>query len=177
VDRRGGKSYGPPPGTTLTFFVDDMSMPEPNMWGDQPTLELLRQQLELGGMYFLSHDRRGEMKSIEDVQVCPSSVPLECSPSLQAFEMLTVKLCPCACRGDRFFALVICLSLSLPWRHPTEAATGFQTGFCATFSFCQCHNPLTLLSLTSSGPCCQPGARPRDPFSSSALPKCLVLLD
>lgn len=69
VDRRGGKSYGPPPGTTLTFFVDDMSMPEPNVWGDQPTLELLRQQLELGGMYFLSHDRRGEMKSIEDVQV------------------------------------------------------------------------------------------------------------
>ncbi len=77
MDRRGGKSYGPPPGTTLTFFVDDMSMPEPNTWGDQPTLELLRQQLELGGVYFLSHDRRGEMKSIEDVQVrrAPSMCP------------------------------------------------------------------------------------------------------
>jgi dynein heavy chain len=55
----------------MTVFLDDMSMPEPNTWGDQPTLELVRQLLETGGVYFLSQDRRGELKSIEDLQVCP----------------------------------------------------------------------------------------------------------
>ena len=69
LDRRGGKNYGPPPGKTMTVFLDDLSMPEPNMWGDQPTLELVRQLVEMHGMYFLTQDRRGEIKSIEDLQV------------------------------------------------------------------------------------------------------------
>jgi dynein heavy chain len=38
LDKRGGKNFGPPNGMKLTFFLDDMSMPLINTWGDQPTL-------------------------------------------------------------------------------------------------------------------------------------------
>ncbi len=28
LDKRGGKNFGPPNGNKMTFFIDDMSMPE-----------------------------------------------------------------------------------------------------------------------------------------------------
>ncbi|KAH8095108.1 dynein light chain binding protein [Aureococcus anophagefferens] len=55
--RRGGKK--------MTFFLDDLSMPEVNVWGDQPTLELVRQLIETSGVCFLDKDKRGDFKNIE----------------------------------------------------------------------------------------------------------------
>ena len=52
----------------MTLFQDDVSMPEVNEWGDQPTLELLRQLVEYGTMAFLEKDKRGDMKQIEQLR-------------------------------------------------------------------------------------------------------------
>lgn len=44
-----GSSMAPKDGKKMVFFLDDMSMPEVNDWGDQVTLELLRQTIEYKG--------------------------------------------------------------------------------------------------------------------------------
>lgn len=67
LDKRGGKSFGPPGGKKMMIFLDDLMMPEKNEWGDQPTLELVRQLLETNNLCFLDKDKRGDLKSIEDV--------------------------------------------------------------------------------------------------------------
>lgn len=67
LDKRGGKSFGPPGGKRMTIFLDDLHMPEKNEWGDAPTLELVRQLLETNNICFLDKDKRGDLKSIEDV--------------------------------------------------------------------------------------------------------------
>ena len=68
LDKRGGKSFGPPGGKKMTIFMDDLNMPEKNKWGDQPTLELIRQLVETSGICFLDKDKRGDLKNIEDLQ-------------------------------------------------------------------------------------------------------------
>jgi len=68
LDKRGGKNFGPPNGKKMTIFFDDLSMPEINTWGDQPTLELLRMAVEFNGFYFLDKDKRGDFKTCEDLQ-------------------------------------------------------------------------------------------------------------
>ncbi|TYZ61675.1 hypothetical protein PybrP1_000691 [[Pythium] brassicae (nom. inval.)] len=68
LDKRGGKSFGPPGGKKMTVFLDDLSMPLVNAWGDQPTLEIVRMIIELSGFCFLSKDRRGDFKVCEDLQ-------------------------------------------------------------------------------------------------------------
>jgi len=52
----------------MTVFLDDMSMPFVNLWGDQITLEITRQLIEQKGFYFLSKDDRGYFKQIEGLQ-------------------------------------------------------------------------------------------------------------
>lgn len=68
LEKRGGKNFGPPGGRAMTIFMDDMSMPEINKWGDQPTLEMVRLIVEQNGFYFLEKDKRGDFKQCEDLQ-------------------------------------------------------------------------------------------------------------
>jgi hypothetical protein len=67
IEKRQGKTYAPSGGRLLTVFLDDLSMPEVNKWGDQPTLEIVRQLIETGGYYFLEKDKRGDRMTIENL--------------------------------------------------------------------------------------------------------------
>lgn len=68
LEKRGGRSFGPPGGKSMTIFMDDLSMPEVNTWNDQPTLEMVRLVIEYGGFCFLEKDKRGDFKVCEDLQ-------------------------------------------------------------------------------------------------------------
>jgi len=52
----------------MSIFLDDLSMPFINAWGDQITLEIARQLMDQKGFYFLSKDDRGSFKSINQLQ-------------------------------------------------------------------------------------------------------------
>ena len=67
IDKRSGKIFGPPSNKKLLCFLDDVSMPEVNKWGDQVTLELIRQLSELGYFWNTEKSKAGEQKIVEDL--------------------------------------------------------------------------------------------------------------
>ncbi len=67
IEKRQGKTFAPAGGRWMTVFLDDLSMPQVNVWGDQPTLELVRQLIESNGFYFLEKDKRGDKKIVENI--------------------------------------------------------------------------------------------------------------
>ena len=66
IDKRSGKSYGPPTGNKLIYFVDDLNMAMVETYGTQTPIELIRQHMDYGSWY----DRvdLGLKKYIQDVQ-------------------------------------------------------------------------------------------------------------
>ena len=65
--------YGARPGERIAIFIDDVNMPLLEVYGAQPSIELLRQYLDLGGFY----DRvKHTWKNVEDtVLICASAPP------------------------------------------------------------------------------------------------------
>jgi dynein heavy chain len=46
IERKQAKIYVPPNNKEMTVFLDDLSMPYVNAWGDQITLEITRQLID-----------------------------------------------------------------------------------------------------------------------------------
>jgi dynein heavy chain len=68
IERKQAKIYQPPNNKLMTVFLDDLSMPFVNAWGDQITLEITRQLIDQKGFYFLDKDMRGNFKQIMNLQ-------------------------------------------------------------------------------------------------------------
>ena len=68
VEKKNVRTYTPIGQKPMTIFLDDISMPYVNTWGDQVTLEFARQLIELKYYYFLSRDETGSEKKIELLQ-------------------------------------------------------------------------------------------------------------
>ncbi|KAG9395874.1 Dynein heavy chain and region D6 of dynein motor [Carpediemonas membranifera] len=65
VEKRMGSIYGPPANKRGLFFIDNISAPNINEWGDTPTNEIVRQIIAEKGMYAL--DRPGDWHTLADM--------------------------------------------------------------------------------------------------------------
>ncbi|XP_054550811.1 dynein axonemal heavy chain 14 isoform X4 [Talpa occidentalis] len=70
--RRTKDTLGAPKSKRTIIFIDDLSMPEPDVYGTQPALELIRQLLEMGGVY---DTEKLTWKTIQDFSLVASCAP------------------------------------------------------------------------------------------------------
>ncbi|KAM3930843.1 dynein axonemal heavy chain 14 [Leptodactylus fuscus] len=70
--KKGRDTLGAPKSKHAAIFIDDLNMPNPEEYGAQPPLEMMRQFLELGGFY---DTKSLTWKSIQDTTVIAACAP------------------------------------------------------------------------------------------------------
>ncbi|KAG8519328.1 Dynein heavy chain 2, axonemal, partial [Galemys pyrenaicus] len=70
--RRTKDTLGAPKNKRTVIFIDDLSMPESDVYGTQPALEFIRQLLDLGGLY---DTEKLVWKNIQDFSLVASCAP------------------------------------------------------------------------------------------------------
>ncbi|XP_060048420.1 dynein axonemal heavy chain 14 isoform X2 [Erinaceus europaeus] len=70
--RRTNDTLGAPKSNKALIFIDDLSKPDPDVYGAQPALELIRQLLDSGGIYDTG---KLAWKNIQDLSLVAASVP------------------------------------------------------------------------------------------------------
>ncbi|GAB1598225.1 dynein axonemal heavy chain 10 isoform X2 [Argonauta hians] len=65
VEKRTKDTYGPPPRKRLIIFIDDMNMPQVDLYGTQQSIALLKLLLEKGGIYDRGKDLN--WKNMKDI--------------------------------------------------------------------------------------------------------------
>jgi dynein heavy chain len=65
VDKRAGRTYGPPPSKTLIYFMDDLNMPKVDKYGTQDPICLVRQIIDYGLVF--DRDHLEEKKNLVDI--------------------------------------------------------------------------------------------------------------
>ncbi|KAM5165262.1 dynein axonemal heavy chain 14 [Mantella aurantiaca] len=70
--KRGRDTLGAPKSKQVTVFIDDLNMPNPEQYGAQPPLELIRQFLDLEGFY---NTRALTWKNILEVSLIAACAP------------------------------------------------------------------------------------------------------
>uniref|UniRef100_M3XYI9 Dynein axonemal heavy chain 14 n=1 Tax=Mustela putorius furo TaxID=9669 RepID=M3XYI9_MUSPF len=81
--RRTKDTLGAPKNSRIVLFIDDLNMPESDTYGAQPPLELIRQLLDMGGLY---DTKKNTWKNIQDLSLvaacAPAAVRRHASPRL-----------------------------------------------------------------------------------------------
>jgi dynein heavy chain len=95
VDKRAGRTFGPPPSKTLIYFMDDLNMPAVDRYGTQSPICLVRQIIDHGIVYDRAHLE--EQKLLVDIMFTACMNPKSGS--------FTVDL-----RLTRQFTLISCLT-------------------------------------------------------------------
>lgn len=95
VDKRAGKTFGPAPGKTLIYFMDDLNMPFLDKYGTQSPICLIRQIIDYGIMYNREHLE--EQKLLVDVMFTACENPKSGSFNVDL-------------RLTRHFTLISCLT-------------------------------------------------------------------
>jgi len=94
IDKRSGRKFGPPQGTHMVFFIDDVNLPYVETYGTQNAIALLTQHLQYGDWF----DRQdlGMRKEIVDIQYLSAM-----NPTAGSFEICE--------RAQRHFATFACM--------------------------------------------------------------------
>jgi dynein heavy chain len=73
IDKRSGRSFGPPMGKKMVFFIDDMNLPYVETYGTQNSIAFLTQQMQHGSVF----DRvdLGFRKELVDIQYLAAMNP------------------------------------------------------------------------------------------------------
>lgn len=73
LKKRRKEVLGPPVGTRLVVFIDDLNMPALDKYGSQPPIELVRQWMDHEGWY--SHDKGTPFHRLVDMQFVAAMAP------------------------------------------------------------------------------------------------------
>lgn len=74
MEKRRMGVFGPPMGKRGVVFVDDLNMPQKEIYGAQPPIELLRQWMDYGGWYDLETNEKN-FKTIQSIRFVGAMQP------------------------------------------------------------------------------------------------------